>query len=309
MSVVTHIATGSAATANATTLDITSPAGAVDDLLVFFIINDDYSDGPISTATGGVSLTEVTFSGGATPYNLGDDCGGTIWWGKEDQEAGRTYTFGTLGSSEELLGGCVRYPGQHLTTPIEAASIREHAGNGGFILPASAANYGSMMVCIDFNDDYWAGQFKTMADGLTERFDMNNGYYLHCLVGDLAATTHPFPVTNPDLGSQPAFDSPVRPYQTGFHRAFTIAPAITAYTLTGVTKDNAGSVLGSMVLSLFKSKGSGVFEYVATTTSNAGTGAYTFTVNNDNAANFMVYGIKEDSPHVFDATDFVLTPS
>jgi len=307
MATVTHIATGTATVpgSTATTIDIVSPAGAADDLLVFFIVHDDYSDGPISTATGGVSLTEVSFGGGVTPWNIGDDVGGTIWWGKEDQTAGRTYTFGTLSNAEEIIGGCVRYRGQHLTTPIEAASIREEAQNGGFILPASAANYGSMMVSAHFNDNYWSGDFAVVPPALTERFNIEKSNYLHLLVGDLAATTHPFPVANLDLGSETA----TSPYQDGFQRAFTIAPAITAYTITGVTKDNAGSVLGSMVLSLFKSKGSGVFEYVATTTSNAGTGAYTFTVNNDNAANFMVYGIKEDSPHVFDATDFTLTPS
>jgi len=306
MAVVAHIATGAGALeSSSTTIDIVSPAGAVDDLLVFFILHDDFSVGPITTATGGVSVTEVSFGGGVTVWQMGDDSAPTIWWGKEDQTAGRTYTFGTLSTPDQIVGGCVRYRGQHLTTPIEAASIREEAGHGNMLLPASAATYGSMMCSMHANDDYWAGAFKEVAPALTERFDLNQTNAAIMLVGDLAATTHPFPVTFPDLGSE----TTTYAYQGGLQRAFTIAPAITAYTLVGVTKNNAGSVLGSMVLSLFKSKGSGVFEYVATTTSDAGTGAYTFTVNNDNAANFMVYGIKEDSPHVFDATDFVLTPS
>lgn len=300
---VTHIATGTGVeVTSTTTIDVVSPAGAIDDLLVFFVLHQDHSDGPL-TGSGGVTLTEI----GTDTTNYGDDVGMRLWWGKEDQTAGRTYTFGTLGSTEEIVGGCVRYRGQHLTTPIEAASIRNTPGKGTMVLPATVAEYGSMMVSVEGSDSYWEGVYDQVGPGLTERYDLRAASSAFLLVGDLAATTYPFPVSNPDLNS--VSSSNLYPYFGGRQKAFTIAPAITAYTITGITKDNAGSVLGSMVLSLFKSKGSGAFEYVSTTTSDAGTGAYTFTVNNDNAANFMVYGIKEDSPHVFDATDFVLTPS
>ena len=303
---VTHIATGTGVDGSSasTTVAIDSPAGAVDDLLVFFIAHQDHSDGPITGGTGGVTLTQI----GSNATAIGDDLGSTAWWGKEDQTAGRTYTFGTLSNAEEFSGGCIRYRGQHLTTPIEAASILQEPGIGTMVLPASAATYGSMMVSILVSDNYW-GQFRyhVPPSELTSRYALDRISNVVLFVSDLAATTHPFPVTNLNLHTQDVYT--YSQYLGGLQQAFTIAPAITAYTITGVTKDNAGSVLGSMVLSLFKSKGSGVFEYVATTTSNAGTGAYTFTVNNDNAANFMVYGIKENSPHVFDATDFTLTPS
>lgn len=77
--------------------------------------------------------------------------------------------------------------------------------------------------------------------------------------------------------------------------------------LTGITKNVDGSVLGSCEVALFKVISAGppaTYEYISSTTSNASTGAYSFSVWSGQS--YMVYSIKEDSPHVFDATDNVL---
>lgn len=79
------------------------------------------------------------------------------------------------------------------------------------------------------------------------------------------------------------------------------------YTVNGVTYNKDGSILGGCVVSLFKHAGSGVFSYIGTTTSNATTGAYSL-VAPDNDAAYMVVAFKGDSPHVFDVSDYVLTP-
>jgi len=81
----------------------------------------------------------------------------------------------------------------------------------------------------------------------------------------------------------------------------------TQQTLSGVTKDKDGTALGSCEVALFKVISEGppaTYEYIASTTSHATTGAYSFDVWS--GQKYFVYSIKEDSPHVFDATDNVL---
>jgi len=86
----------------------------------------------------------------------------------------------------------------------------------------------------------------------------------------------------------------------------TIATAV----VSGVTKDFEGNVLVSCGVHLFKKiSGAGpdyVFEFVDSQVSDGTTGAYSFTVDDD-GSEYMVYAIKNDSPHVFDATNHVLT--
>ena len=82
----------------------------------------------------------------------------------------------------------------------------------------------------------------------------------------------------------------------------------TAYTISGVTKDKDGDALGSCTVVLLKDAGTNDWKQIATQTSNASTGAYSFTVY-DNDAKYMVVAYKGDTPHVFDVTDYVLQPS
>jgi len=86
-----------------------------------------------------------------------------------------------------------------------------------------------------------------------------------------------------------------------------IEVTLQVYPLSGVTKDKNGSVLGSCEVGLFKVIGEGpptTYEFVESKTSDAVTGAYTFQV--PDGPKYMVYSIKDDTPHVFDATDNVL---
>lgn len=84
---------------------------------------------------------------------------------------------------------------------------------------------------------------------------------------------------------------------------------VTLDTLAGITKDNAGDVLVSCYVACFqKVEGGGPpheYVWVASTTSHGTTGAYSFSVAP--SGEFFVYAIKEDTPHVFDVTDDVLT--
>jgi hypothetical protein len=85
------------------------------------------------------------------------------------------------------------------------------------------------------------------------------------------------------------------------------AVTTTNLTISGVTKTNAGSILGSCKVFLLRDVGSGVFNFIAYTTSNSSTGVYTFT-GLAGSASYMAIAWKDNTPHVFDATDYVLQP-
>lgn len=77
--------------------------------------------------------------------------------------------------------------------------------------------------------------------------------------------------------------------------------------LSGITKDNNGDVLVSCKVSLFKVISEGPpteYEFKESQISDGVTGAYSFGVYEGNK--YMIYAEKDDTPHVFDATDNVL---
>ena len=92
--------------------------------------------------------------------------------------------------------------------------------------------------------------------------------------------------------------------------AFT--PKITTIALTykidGITKDKDGTALGSCHTFLVKDNLDDTYTYKAYQLSNSSTGAYSFTGLVDNDANYQVIAWKDDTPHVFDVTDHILTP-
>lgn len=79
------------------------------------------------------------------------------------------------------------------------------------------------------------------------------------------------------------------------------------YEIAGVTKDKNGNILGGCEVTLFKADTASPPNYTqkAKTTSDAATGAFSFTVY-DQDAQYMIYAIKDGTPSVFDATDNVL---
>lgn len=77
------------------------------------------------------------------------------------------------------------------------------------------------------------------------------------------------------------------------------------YEISGVTYDKTGSPLGSCHVFLCRDNGDNTATYLAHTTSNASTGAFTFQGPYGTADHFII-AWKDDSPHVFDATDHVL---
>jgi hypothetical protein len=84
-------------------------------------------------------------------------------------------------------------------------------------------------------------------------------------------------------------------------------------TIDGITSDIDGSVLISCHVSLFEVTSEGPpheYEFVESQISHGTTGAYSFEVWWDGTAPYhMVYSSKDDTPHVFDATDNVVQPA
>jgi hypothetical protein len=76
-------------------------------------------------------------------------------------------------------------------------------------------------------------------------------------------------------------------------------------TVSGVTYDKNGNVLGSCTVYLFKDNGNSTATFVAATTSNAGTGAYSFTVYAGSTYFVVAFGVKS-AVDVFDCTDRTL---
>jgi len=320
---VAHVATGSSSYAHSTTRTVTSPAGAIGDLLIFLLCHDDHSDGPADDVpTGGIALTlfkdhdDVGEMGQFWSHG-GDDLGAMIWWCIEDQTAGRVYTFGTLSNSEGFSGICIRYTGHHATTPLQAGSGTT-GGYGLFkniptvVSPLSADTYGGMFVNFLVADGqnpfgYYSPSTVVAPVGWTQRLGQGGNSYMRMNINDRPVDRYPMPMVLDDNTLDDGTQN--NAYGVGMSMGFVIAPAETSRTISGVTKDNDGAVVGSVVVSLFKDKGSGIYQYVDTVTSHSGTGAYSFTLINDSDAKFMAVGQKADSPHIFDCSDNVLTPS
>lgn len=297
---VAHVATGSiASTAAGTTLAITSPAGSIGDLLLFFGLHDDYSDGDLTPSSPPITLTVIS---DGSPQ-LGDDHRSFIYFGIEDQEAGRAFTFGTLTASEQIAGACVRYSGHHATTPIQSSSLNRAIG---FLAIGNSADvFGGMFISIITADLSVSGASWAPPAGWTQRVE-ENPVNSSLRFDELSVDQYPLPQVIPNL------DTSITSVSLGnaLAQSFIIAPAETSRTLAGVTKDKDGNTLATCEVALFKEIGGTPpdYQFVESLTSD-GSGNYSFTIINDNDAKFMVFSIKDDAPHVFDATDNVLQPT
>jgi hypothetical protein len=78
-----------------------------------------------------------------------------------------------------------------------------------------------------------------------------------------------------------------------------------ATTISGVTYNKSGGILGSCTVYLFRDNGNSTATFVAATTSNATTGVYSFTVYPGSTYFCVAFGSYLGSD-VFDATDKIL---
>jgi hypothetical protein len=79
-----------------------------------------------------------------------------------------------------------------------------------------------------------------------------------------------------------------------------------SHTVSGITYDKNGNILGSCTVYLFRDNGNSTASFVAATTSNAVTGAYSFTVYSGSTYFVVAFGVKS-AVDVFDCTDRIVT--
>lgn len=306
MSVLTHVATGASTTGSAATLTVTSPAGASGDILLFFMVHDDFSDGAFSPSAPPITMNTVH---DGSPQ-LADDSLAAVFWAQEDQAGGRGFTF-TWTTAEGFIAICVRYSG-HNSTPIQAASAVRRAL--ATQTPADVAAYGSMLVYLISGDVVTiADDVAAPPDGFVERAAVSgNGVALY--IADKIhnnVADYPFASDNGDVGAHYP-DTGAGPFgsQGTVGLTFAVVADTTTRQIAGITKDNAGDALPSVEVALFREDGASPpgYVFVDKQTSDGVTGAYSFDVVEDNVAAFMVYGNLQGAPDVMDATTNELAP-
>ena len=292
---ISFVDAGAHAYANSTAVGVDTPAGSVGDLVLFVVGHDDHSDGwgrfdPISEP---ITLTQIIPS---LTYAAGD-FGAFVWWGIEDQAAARTFNFGTLAANEGTVGICLRFSGTDSTTPILSGSTVRVLN----VFPSLiATRAGQWFVSMFLSDIIFSN--RTAATGWTARMEGSTGGAISYYVMTKPAITEELKLTN-------YYPTTTGTSGVGWGFGFVLdVDSPTAYTISGVTKDKDGTALGSCTVVLLKDAGTNDWKQISTQTSNATTGAYSFTVY-DNDAKYMVIAYKGDTPHVFDVTDYVLQPS
>jgi len=299
--VVAFVAVGTAVTGVGTQAIVTSPAGAVDDLLVFLLGHDDYSDGVWTPASPPLTMTTIDSN-----QQRGDDSRANAIIAKEDQAGARAFTF-DITASEEFSGICMRFSGQHLTTPYTADSRVISAGVGA--AKTIEPNFPGGMALYYYHSDSASGDTTSNDSDWTHRAQASRqNSTITCWSQPVTADFYPFNNSKTFKQSGDPFSTTNNGYAVQ-STSWVINPAETTATISGITKDKDGTALGSCKTALFKRIASGNVQFVEEVTSNASTGAYSFTLTNDVEAKFFVYSFKDDTPHVMDATDHVLTPS
>lgn len=307
MSIIAHVATGTVVTGSATTMTITSPAGAIGDILVFAMIHDDFSDGAFTPNAPPVTMN--TILDGAP--QLGDDSRAALFWAEETQAAGRAFTFDWT-NAEGFQGVCIRYSGQDTATPIQAASALRRASES--MTPADVGQFGSLafyMICGDVTGI--ATDIASPPTGYTQRVQSGvNGTGLYIADRIYGDDGYPYPHAPGDVAAHYP-DTGLGPFgSNGTHgMLFVMTNNDTSRTISGVTEDKDGNVLVSVNVALMKSDGASPPNYfkVDEVVSDGTTGAYSFTVPEDNDSLFTVVGNLPGSPDRFDVTSSVLTPT
>jgi len=300
--VVTLDATGTGVTGGDVTLTVASPAGTSGDLLIFFMCHDDFSDGTFSASSPPTTTTRI-----ATGEQVADDSRGEAFFSISDQDAGEDYTF-TWPSSEGFAAICCRFSGHNATTPIQGST--GIFSRGPACTDEQIVNkFGSMVISMTHSDSSNYGSGSTAPWSATLGSIGTGTAFTQHREWDVGEEGYPFGNSaQPQLRSSHA-------QPTGgvaFHIVnfqFVIAPAETDLTISGITKDKDGTALVSCQVILIKRIGDNDYRFVEEKTSSGSDGTYSFTITNDSDAKFFVYSFKDDTPHVMDATDHVLTPA
>ena len=219
----------------ATSIYLTTPPGNVGDLVLFFVGHDDWSDGEITASGAPIVLTNL-YDG--SPQG-GDDSRQALFWGKEDQTAGRIFEF-VYDTAEGCGGVCIRLSGQHVTTPIEGSAL---VGAGPHLMGSSITSKGAMFV-------NFIGSDSTITTGSpptnwTERTYGGNST-ARALCHTRSADTYPFPMAVGDLDIAHLVAN-----QGDFNTiGIRVAPVTSTANITGTVKDDGGTAVSGAEVQL-----------------------------------------------------------
>lgn len=306
MALIVHVSTGAVVTGSDLTMTIASPAGAIGDILTFWMIHDDFGDGAFVPNAPPITMNSIH---DGSPQ-LGDDSRSAFFQAEEDQAAGRNFTFDWT-TAEGFQGVCIRYRNQDTGTPIQAASVLRRASES--MTPADVGQFGAMAFYFIGGDvPAIATDIVSPPTGYTQRLASGvNGTAMYIADRAYGEDGYPFPhapgdvsAHYPDTGSGP-FGS-----NGTYGVTFVMTNDATSRTISGVTRDNNGDPLGLVDVALLKSDGASPPNYarVDEVVSTAGTGAYSFTVLEDDEARFMIAGNLQGSPDTFDVGSNELAP-
>lgn len=307
MSSIVHVANGTpVGVPSADTIDIDSPAGAIGDILIFLIIHDVYSSGAIVANTPPITMNSIQ---DGSPQ-LGNDSRTALFWAEEDQAAARTFTFDWT-TAQPGQGVVLRYR-NHDATPIQAGSVVRRASESQ--TPDTVDQFGAAAIYMIAGDDgNLADDVVSPPSGYTERVSSgfgNAGVYIADRI--YADDGYPYPHDPGDVGAHYPItgNGPFGAVGT-YGISFVLTNDATDRTIADVVRDNNGVLTGGVNVALMKSDGETPPNYrrVDQVVSTAVTGAYSFTVSEDDDSTFRCVGTLEGSPDSFDVTSSELTPT
>lgn len=225
-----------------------------------------------------------------------DDSAVHIWYLKQPTvNSGVTVTITFSGSMTESCSAWVgSFSGVDQTTPLGTyvSAIEDGTDPHNFTVTAVTNDY-----CLAaIQAEYGVPIGITSGNTATELYSYDNGSY-HSFFAYKISTSGNFEFSF-DVG-------------TSTHTAYngvSVKGLAATYKLEGITYDKTGSVLVSCECYLFKDNQDNSLTYVGYDESDGVTGAYSFTGIADNDSQYIVVAWKDDSPHVFDVTDYVLQP-
>ena len=241
------------------------------------------SNGFTLTGTGSFSCVNMTLQGYTYPFNIPITVSGTL-------------TFPAAVSM--ILSGTGTWTIANLTTAALATT--------GYTWTLHAGTTYNISTSISILGGYYGAPHTLTSDSGSVKAIINLGYGATQAIGYCNLTRidasggQTLYTYNSTLTS--CYNCSTSMGNGNISNAFTGA----AVAISGVTYDKNGNVLGSCVVYLFRDNGNSTATFVAATTSNAGTGAYSFTVYAGSTYFVVAFGVKS-AVDVFDCTDRIVT--
>ena len=278
---------------------INLPTYSADDVVCI-----DISANPDGTGTRGTLTIPTGWTSVATPTEHGAASTGElacilkVMTGSEGSTLGLTYDNAVMVQSV-----ATPYTGVDTSTPQDATAPAMGTGtSGNAVSPSITTVTDGALVRHAVNVD-GTGTVSAVPSGDTQR-------------GTLASNNPPSNGQNTGSGDNiqtTAGASGTATWTNGSEEwvaaTYAIRPITISNEIDGITYDEAGSALGSCTVTLWKDNGDDTITYYDRVTSNASTGAFTFSAIPSADASFFIVATKADTPDVVDVSERTIQPA